>query len=321
MRFSARPLKTSLQTICKTEYHKLNFIPPDTVRGNIFVQRRKKVQKRFITTSILAAYKEYLISEERSPATIEKYIRDVAAFAEYVQMSEITKDAVLAYKRQIMQNYAARSVNSMLSSINSLFAFLRWHDLKVKTLKIQRQIFCSEKKELTKSEYARLCKAAEKRNERLKLILQTICGTGIRVSELRYITVEAAKQGEAVVNCKSKTRVIFIVKELRKKLLRYAAEQNIKTGMIFITKEGKPINRTNIWREMKSLCKAANVNPQKVFPHNLRHLFARVFYGIEKDIAKLADILGHSSINTTRIYIISTGTEHRRRMENMHLIL
>ena len=279
------------------------------------------MQKRFITTSILAAYKEYLISEERSPATIEKYIRDVAAFAEYVQMSEITKDAVLAYKRQIMQNYAARSVNSMLSSINSLFAFLRWHDLKVKTLKIQRQIFCSEKKELTKSEYARLCEAAEKRSERLKLILQTICGTGIRVSELRYITVEAAKQGEAVVNCKSKTRVIFIVKELRKNLLRYAAEQNIKTGMIFITKAGKPINRTNIWREMKSLCKAANVNPQKVFPHNLRHLFARVFYGIEKDIAKLADILGHSSINTTRIYIISTGTEHRRRMENMHLIL
>lgn len=279
------------------------------------------MQKRFITTSILAAYKEYLISEERSPATIEKYIRDVAAFAEYVQMSEITKDAVLAYKRQIMQNYAARSVNSMLSSINSLFAFLRWHDLKVKTLKIQRQIFCSEEKELTKSEYARLCEAAEKRSERLKLILQTICGTGIRVSELRYITVEAAKQGEAVVNCKAKTRVIFIVKELRKKLLRYAAEQGIKNGMIFITKTGKPISRTNIWREMKSLCGEANVNPQKVFPHNLRHLFARVFYGIEKDIAKLADILGHSSINTTRIYIISTGTEHRRRMENMHLIL
>ena len=279
------------------------------------------MQKRFITTSILAAYKEYLISEERSPATIEKYIRDVAAFAEYVQMSEITKDAVLAYKRQIMQNYAARSVNSMLSSINSLFAFLRWHDLKVKTLKIQRQIFCSEKKELTKSEYARLCEAAEKRNERLKLILQTICGTGIRVSELRYITVEAAKQGEAVVNCKAKTRVIFIVKELRKKLLRYAAEQNIKTGMIFITKAGKPINRTNIWREMKSLCKAANVNPQKVFPHNLRHLVASLLYGIENDIPKLADILGHSSINPTRIYIISTGTEHRRRMENMHLIL
>lgn len=281
----------------------------------------KKVQKRFITTSILAAYKEYLISEERSPATIEKYIRDVAAFAEYAQMTEITKDIVLAYKRQIMQNYAASSVNSMLSSINSLFAFLRWHDLKVKTLKIQRQIFCSEEKELAKAEYARLCEAAEKRSERLKLILQTICGTGIRVSELRYITVEAAKQGEAVVNCKAKTRVIFIVKELRKKLLRYAAEQGIKNGMIFITKTGKPISRTNIWREMKALCGEANVNPQKVFPHNLRHLFARVFYGIEKDIAKLADILGHSSINTTRIYIVSTGAEHRCRMENMRLIL
>lgn len=151
--------------------------------------------------------------------------------------------------------------------------------------------------------------------------MQTICGTGIRVSELQYITVEAAKQGEAVVNCKAKTRSVFIVKELKQKLLRYAAEQNIKSGMIFVTRTGKLISRTNIWREMKALCVEANVNPEKVFPHNLRHLFARVFYGIEKDIAKLADILGHSSINTTRIYIISTGTEHRKRMENMHLII
>lgn len=168
----------------------------------------------------------------------------------------------------------------------------------------------------------RLCKTAERRhNKRLSLILQTICATGIRISELQYITVEAAKRGKAVVNCKSKTRTVFIVKELKQKLLRYAAEQNIKDGMIFITRTGKPISRTNIWREMKALCGEANVNPEKVFPHNLRHLFARVFYGIEKDIAKLADILGHSSIDTTRIYIISTGTEHRRRMENMHLII
>ena len=167
-----------------------------------------------------------------------------------------------------------------------------------------------------------MCQAAkQKKNERLNLIIQTICATGIRVSELQYITVEATKCGEAIVNCKAKTRSVFIVKELRQKLLRYAAEQEIKSGMIFVTKNGKPINRTNIWREMKALCKDANVNPQKVFPHNLRHLFARTFYGIEKDIAKLADILGHSSINTTRIYIISTGTEHRRRMENMHLII
>lgn len=280
------------------------------------------MKKRIVSTAQIAAFKALLVSEEKSAATTEKYIRDVKAFAEYMQNNEITKESVLAYKKHIQQNYAVRSVNSMIASINGFFSFLCWYDLKVKALKIQRQMFCSEEKELTKPEYLRLCRAAdEKRNERLKLILQTICGTGIRVSELRYITVEAVKNGEAVVNCKSKTHVIFIVKELRKKLLRYAAEQNIKTGMIFITKAGKPINRTNIWREMKSLCKAANVNPQKVFPHNLRHLFARVFYGIEKDIAKLADILGHSSINTTRIYIISTGTEHRRRMENMHLIL
>lgn len=280
------------------------------------------MKKRIVSTAQIAAFKALLVSEEKSAATTEKYIRDVKAFAEYMQNNEITKESVLAYKKHIQQNYAVRSVNSMIASINVFFSFLCWYDLKVKALKIQRQVFCTEEKELTKPEYLRLCRAAdEKRNERLKLILQTICGTGIRVSELRYITVEAVKNGEAVVNCKSKTRVIFIVKELRKKLLRYAAEQNIKTGMIFITKAGKPINRTNIWREMKSLCKAANVNPQKVFPHNLRHLFARVFYGIEKDIAKLADILGHSSINTTRIYIISTGTEHRRRMENMHLIL
>ena len=151
--------------------------------------------------------------------------------------------------------------------------------------------------------------------------MQTICGTGIRVSELQFITVEAARCGEAVVSCKAKTRTVFLVKALRQKLLRYAAEQGIESGMIFVTRTGKPINRTNIWREMKFLCQEAGVNPEKVFPHNLRHLFARVFYGIEKDIAKLADILGHSSIDTTRIYIISTGTEHRRRMENMHLIL
>lgn len=192
----------------------------------------------------------------------------------------------------------------------------------MKSIKLQRQIYCSEEKEMTKAEYMRLVKTAkQKGNERLSLLIQTICGTGIRVSELQYITVEAVKCGEAVVSCKAKTRSVFIVKELKQKLLRYAAEQGIKNGMIFVTRTGKPLSRTNIWREMKALCIEANVNPQKVFPHNLRHLFARVFYGIEKDIAKLADILGHSSINTTRIYIISTGTEHRRRMENMHLIL
>lgn len=277
---------------------------------------------QIITARMIAEFREHLILEERSEITVEKYIRDVKAFAKYTQNSAITKETVIAYKKHLQENYAVRSANSMLASINSLFAFLGWHDLKVKSLKLQQQVFCPEEKELTKAEYARLCRTAErKHNERLNLILQTICGTGIRVSELQYITVEAAKNGEAVVNCKAKTRSVFIVKELKQKLLRYAAEQNIKNGMIFVTRTGKPISRTNIWREMKALCEEANVNPQKVFPHNLRHLFARVFYGIEKDIAKLADILGHSSINTTRIYIISTGTEHRQRMENMRLII
>ena len=277
---------------------------------------------RFVTAKIITEFTKHLILEERSAATIEKYIRDAKAFAKYVQNCAITKEIVIEYKKYLQDNYAVRSVNSMLASINSLFMFLGWHDLRVKSLKLQQQVFCPEEKELTKAEYTRLCTAAKrKHNERLNLILQTICSTGIRVSELQFITVEAVKHGEAIVNCKAKTRSVFIVKELKQKLLRYAAEQNIKRGMIFITRTGKPISRTNIWREMKALCKEANVNPQKVFPHNLRHLFARVFYGIEKDIAKLADILGHSSINTTRIYIISTGTEHRQRMENMKLII
>ena len=196
------------------------------------------------------------------------------------------------------------------------------NDCRVKSVKLQRHIYCSEEKELTKAEYIRLVNTAKRKgNKRLNLVLQTICGTGIRVSELQYITVEAAKRGEAVVSLKGKTRTVFVVASLQKKLLRYAAEQEIKSGCIFITRTGKPMSRTNIWREMKNLCDEANVNPKKVFPHNLRHLFARTFYGIERDIAKLADILGHSSINTTRIYIISTGDEHRRCMENMRLII
>ena len=280
------------------------------------------MEGRVITAKMIAGFREHLILEERSVATIQKYIRDVKAFMAYAQNSAITKETVIAYKKYLQENYAVRSANSMLASINSFFSLFGWNDLKVKSLKLQQQIYCPEEKELTKAEYTRLCKAAQRRhNERLNLILQTICGTGIRVSVLQFITVEAAKCGEAVVRCKGKTRAVFIVRELRQKLLRYAAEQNIQSGMIFVTRTGKPISRTNIWREMKALCIEADVNPQKVFPHNLRHLFARVFYGIEKDIAKLADILGHSSINTTRIYIISTGTEHRQRMENMRLII
>ena len=278
---------------------------------------------KILTSNQIAAFAAYLKSEEKSENTIEKYIRDVRAFASYMGNAEITKEAVIGYKNKLLsEGYAVRSINSMVASINSLFAFLGWDNLKVKSLKLQRQIYCPEEKELTKSEYMRLVNTAkQKGNERLNLLIQTICGTGIRVSELQYITVEAVTCGEAVVSLKGKTRSVFIVRELQKKLLRYAAEQKITSGAIFITRTGKPMSRTNIWREMKSLCEQAGVNPQKVFPHNLRHLFARTFYGIEKDIAKLADILGHSSINTTRIYIITTGNEHRQRMENMQLII
>ena len=276
----------------------------------------------FLTSKEIEKFRNYLREEEKSENTQEKYIRDVTAFSAFCD-GTITKDTVIAYKQNLIDSgYAVRSINSMLASLNSLFSFLDWYELRVKSLKVQKQVFCPEEKELTKAEYERLCRTAErKQNERLCLILQTICGTGIRVSELQFITVETVKKGEAMVSLKGKTRSIFIVRDLQKKLLRYISEQHIMTGAIFITRTGKPMSRTNIWREMKSLCIEAEVNPEKVFPHNLRHLFARVFYGIEKDIAKLADILGHSSINTTRIYIISTGTEHRQRMERMRLIL
>lgn len=277
----------------------------------------------YLTKELIQKFETHLHEGEKSENTMEKYLRDARAFMAYLNETEVTKKAAIAYKNKLIaENYAIRSINSMLASLNTLFSFLGWSDCKVKSIKLQRQIYCSEEKELMKAEYMRLVNTARKKgNERLNLLIQTICGTGIRVSELQFITMEAVKQGEATVSLKGKTRSVFIVKKLKQKLLRYAAEQGIKTGCIFITRSGKPMSRANIWREMKALCKEANVNPQKVFPHNLRHLFARVFYGIEKDIAKLADILGHSSINTTRIYIMTTGNEHRRRMENMRLII
>lgn len=278
--------------------------------------------KQILTEKEIFEFRNYLRESEKSDNTIEKYLRDVRVFKRFAN-SEITKEVVLHYKQHLLNSeYTARSVNSMLASLNALFTFLGWVDCKAKSIKLQRQIYCSEEKELTKAEYLRLVNTAKQNsNIRLWLILQTICGTGIRVSELKFITVENVKRGEAVVSLKGKTRTVFIVSELKRKLLRYAKEQKITQGSIFITRTGKPMNRTNIWREMKKLCESANVNPAKVFPHNLRHLFARTFYRIEKDIAKLADILGHTSINTTRIYIVSTGNEHRRCIENMHLVL
>lgn len=278
---------------------------------------------KILTEEMAKAFEKYLRREEKSDNTVKKYLRDMRAFAAYLNGAEVTKETVITFKSKLLgESYSVRSINSMLASLNGLFSFLGWEDCRVKSVKLQRQIYCPEEQELTKAEYIRLVHTAkQKGNERLNLILQTICGTGIRVSELQYITVEAVKNREATVSLKGKTRSVFLVKELRKKLIRYAAKQNIQSGAVFITRTGKPMNRTNIWREMKGLCRQAGVNPKKVFPHNLRHLFARTFYGIEKDIAKLADILGHSSINTTRIYIISTGSEHRRRMEHMRLII
>jgi site-specific recombinase XerD len=208
----------------------------------------------------------------------------------------------------------------MLASVNSFLGFLGWHDCRVKNIRLQHQTYCAEEKELTKAEYLRLLEASRK-NEQLNLVLQTICGTGIRVSELRYFTVEAVQHGEVTVNCKSKTRTILVPGKLKKLLLNYAKKKDVAAGAIFVGKSGKPLDRSSIWHQMKQLCRAAGVKESKVFPHNLRKLFARTFYGIEKDIAKLADILGHSSINTTRIYIMTTGMEHRRKIERLGLVI
>ncbi len=280
------------------------------------------MKKRIITEKLITDFELELRNDEKSGNTIEKYLRDVGCFAAFAGERTIDKALVLEYKAQLEKGYALASANSMLAAINSFFKFVGWYDCCVKQFKVQRKTYCSEDSELTKQEYVALIRAAEnKKNERRSLLIQTICGTGIRVSELEFITVEAIKRGEAVVSCKGKSRKVFIVKDLCRKLQKYAREHNITSGTIFITKSGKPMNRSNIWREMKSLCEQAGINPNKVFPHNLRHLFARTFYGIEKDIAKLADILGHTNINTTRIYIITTGAEHRRKLENMHLIL
>jgi site-specific recombinase XerD len=253
-------------------------------------------------------YEIYLVNEEKCKATIEKYMHDVRCFTEYIKKRDITKLEVIEYKRKLMENYAHTSVNSMLVALNGFLVFIGRAECRVKLLKIQKHIFANEQKELTREEYRRLLRAA--RDGRISLIIQTICETGIRVSELQYITVEAVKDGKVVVDCKNKTRIIFIHNILRKALLEYIKKARIKAGCVFISREGKPLNRSNIWRDMKALCKSPNVAQEKVFPHNLRHLFARTFYSIERDIVRLADILGHSSINTTRIYTIETGKEH-----------
>lgn len=274
-----------------------------------------------LTNEQIKAFADFLRREEKSDATQEKYLRDVRAFRDYAAGRDITKELSVAWKRHLAeQGYAVRSINSMLASVNSLLTFLGLSNCKVKSIRMQRQTYCAEEKELTKAEYMRLLEAS-KRNAQLNLVIQTICGTGIRVSELRYFTVEAVRYGEVTVECKSKTRRVFVPGKLKKMLLRYAGRNAIASGAIFVTRNGKPLNRSNIWAAMKKLCEEAGVTPGKVFPHNLRKLFARTFYGIEKDLAKLADLLGHSSINTTRIYIMTTGIEHRRKIEGLGLII
>ena len=270
---------------------------------------------------LIQDFKNFLREEEKSKSTIEKYIRDITALMVWLGGRVIDKTEILEYKEKIRSEYAARSVNSIISSLNSFFDFVGWRDCKVKLLKIQKQIFADEAKELKKEECERLLKAAkDSKNERLYYLMQTICATGIRVSELKFITVEAVGLRQARINCKGKERVVMLPGELCGLLRKYIKKNKIKSGSIFITKSGRPLDRSNIWADMKKLCELAGVAKEKVFPHNLRHLFARTFYSIDKDIAHLADILGHTSVNTTRIYIMESGETHRRQIEKMHLL-
>ncbi|MGI6062064.1 MAG: tyrosine-type recombinase/integrase [Blautia sp.] len=272
-----------------------------------------------ISTNSLMSFERYLTKEEKSRATVEKYLRDVRSFFRFSNTGSISKEQMIAYKEYLTDRYAPASVNSMLISLHSFLRYIGQQDCCVKLLKIQRQIFAKEEKELSCQEYQRLVKAAG--NTRLSFVLRTICGTGIRVSELEYITVEAVREGKAVVSCKNKTRVIFIPATVQKILSKYIKKSCLKTGSVFIGKNGKPLNRKNIWRDMKGLCSRAGVARCKVFPHNLRHLFARTFYRVEKDIVRLADLLGHSSINTTRIYMIENGRLHRDCLERVQICL
>ena len=276
---------------------------------------------RIITRDLIEKFKCYLINEEKASATLEKYMRDIRTFSEWTLGKEFNKEKVLEYKEYLIGKFAPASVNSVLSSLNSFFEFNNWHHLKVKMLKIQKQIFAQKDKELSKAEYERLLDAAKsKQNERLYLLMQTICSSGIRVSELQYITVEAIKIGKATINCKGKMRIVILPKELCRMLTEYAKTNKITNGPLFVTKTGKPLDRSTVWKMMKALCESAKVSKDKVFPHNLRHLFARTYYSIQKDIVRLADILGHSSVNTTRIYTMETGEIHRRQIQKLGLL-
>lgn len=273
-------------------------------------------------TKTISDFKQYLLNEEKSTATINKYLHDVKDFINWVSGKIIDKTMVLQYKDYLISKFAPASVNSIISSLNHYFSFNERYDLRVKSLKIQKQIFATKEKELTRQEYERLLNAAKsKSNKRLFYLMQTICSTGIRVSELKFITVETVKSGVANINCKGKMRQVFLPKQLCRMLTAYTKEKGIREGAVFVSKRGKPLDRSNIWLDMKKLCESAGVSRDKVFPHNLRHLFARTYYSIQKDVVRLADILGHSSVNTTRIYTMETGEVHRKQIQRLGLLL
>ncbi len=275
-----------------------------------------------ITNETVNGFERWLISEERSEGTVKKYVHDVLTFAEWNSSAPLIKDAVTLWKEHLIDSgYNPTTINSMLAAINTYCRYAGL-DFKVKFLRIQRKIFCEENKELTKAEYEKLIETADKHGKsRIAMIIETIGATGIRVSELQYITVEAAKAGRVQISLKGKIRTILLPTKLCRKLLKYAKKQKIASGEIFVTKSGKGITRKQVWAEMKALCQKAGVAASKVFPHNLRHLFARIFYRATKDVAKLADLLGHSSIDTTRIYLLSTGEEHERLLNRLQLVL
>ena len=275
-----------------------------------------------ITVQQIAAFESYLKREERSAGTIENYLRRVREFTAWLNGEEVDKERAGAWKLHLMSmGRSSGTINGALVAVNQFFKFLGWQECVVKGLRIQRKLFRDDRRELTRNEYERLLAAAHGLGrERLALLMETICATGIRVSEVKYLTVEAAERGRAEIALKGKIRTILIPGKLRRKLLKYARKNKTASGEIFLTRSGKGLSRKQIWAEMKAICEKAGVAPSKVFPHNLRHLFARTFYKVCRDVAKLADVLGHSSIETTRIYLISTGTEHASLLERLGLV-
>ena len=280
------------------------------------------MKNRSISGEHLIRFRKRLEDEERSAATVEKYLRDVAQFASFLAGGVVTKASVARWKERLLEEGQSPStVNGKLTALDRFLAFAGWADCRVRHLKLQRRLFRDDSRELTRPEYLRLLETARTQGrERLALLLETICGTGIRVSEVRYVTVEAVYRGRAEISLKGKIRTILLPGKLCRKLLKYARKQKIASGEIFLTRNEKGISRRQIWAEMKALCDKAGVAPSKVFPHNLRHLFAKTFYRVCRDVARLADVLGHSSIETTRIYLISTGTEHAGTLARLGLI-